>query len=74
VRISAKVTDDKNVVRSNQQAVIDATGFSADRSAAYQVSLPLAKLSAGDYLLEVDAESDGRHVRRTARFSVVADR
>jgi hypothetical protein len=70
VRISAKVTDDKNVVRSNQEAMLDPTGFSADRSADYRVSLPLAHLSAGAYLLEVEAQSGERRVQRTARFSV----
>jgi VWFA-related protein len=70
VRVSAKVTDDKNVVRSNQDALFDAASFSGDRSADYQFSLPLEHLAAGNYLLEVDAQSGERHVRRTARFSV----
>jgi VWFA-related protein len=70
VRILAKVTDDKNVVRSNLEAVLDAASFSADRSADYQLSLPLAHLSAGAYLLEVEAQSGERRIQRTARFSV----
>jgi hypothetical protein len=36
--------------------------------------LPLAHLTPGEFLLEVDAQSGARRVRRTARFSVVPDR
>ena len=70
VRMSAKVTDEKNVVRSEQETVVDSRSFSAERSADYQVALPLAHLSAGEYLLEVEAQSGDRRVHRTARFAV----
>jgi hypothetical protein len=68
--MSVKITDEKNVVRSNHESVLDSTSFSADRSADYKVSLPLARLSAGQFLLEVEAQSGDRRVQRTARFSV----
>ena len=74
VRMSAKVTDEKNVVRSNQEAVLDSASFSAARSADYQLTLPLAHLTPGEYLLDIDAQSGERHVRRTARFTVRSDR
>jgi len=70
VRMSAKVTDEKNIVRSEQETVVDSRSFSAERSADYRVALPLAHLSAGEYLLEVEAQSGDRRVHRTARFAV----
>jgi len=70
VKISAKVTDEKNVVRSRQEGVLEPTQFSQARASDYQVSLPLAQLSAGHYLLEVEAQSGTRRVQRTARFTV----
>jgi VWFA-related protein len=70
VRMSAKITDEKNVVRSKNDAVLEATNFSAARSADYSLPLPLAQLSPGRYLLEVDARLGDRRVQRTARFTV----
>lgn len=74
VRMTAKVTNEKNSVTSSQEAMLDVENFSEARSADYQVTLPLAHLTPGEYLLEVDAQSGARHVRRTARFTVVASR
>jgi VWFA-related protein len=71
VKISAKVTNEKSSVTSNQEAVLEVENFSAARSADYQAVLPLAHLSPGAYLLEVDAQSGARRVKRSARFSVV---
>jgi hypothetical protein len=74
VRMTAKVTNEKSSVTSSQEAMLDLENFSEARSADYQVTLPLAHLTPGEYLLEVDAQSGARRVRRTARFSVVPDR
>jgi VWFA-related protein len=71
VRMTAKVTSDQNKVTSTQEEMLESENFSAARSADYHVTLPLAHLTPGEYLLEVDAQSGARHVRRTARFSVV---
>jgi len=71
VRVSAKVRDEQNGVRSTQEAVLETADFSVARSADYRVSLPLAHLSPGGFLLEVEAQSGTRRVQRTARFSVV---
>jgi VWFA-related protein len=71
VRVSAKVRDEQNSVRSTQDATLETADFSAARSADYRVSLPLAHLSPGAYLLEVEAQSGARRVQRTARFSVL---
>jgi VWFA-related protein len=70
VRMTAKVTNERNVVTNTQEAMLEPENFSM-RSADYQVTLPLAHLTPGQYLLEVDAQSGARHVTRTARFSLV---
>ncbi len=70
VQVSARVTDEKNVVRNKREIVLDSTNFSAARSADYQVSLPLEHLSAGQYLLEIEARTGDLRVQRTARFTV----
>jgi VWFA-related protein len=71
VRVSASVKNEQNAVASNYDSTLAVTNFSEARSADYELSLPLARLSPGEYLLEVDAQSGARHVIRTARFSVV---
>jgi len=71
VRMTAKILSDANKVVSNQEAVLESGEFSETRSADYQIALPLAHLSAGDYLFEVEAQSGTRRVQRSARFRVV---
>ena len=71
VRVLARVRDAKNSVTSTQEAMLDPGDFSAARSADYGASLPLAHLSPGEYLLELEAQSGVRRVQRTARFSVM---
>jgi len=71
VRMTARVKSEKNAVASNHEGMLEVENFSANRSADFEVSLPLEHLSPGAYLLEVDAQSGTRHVTRTARFSVV---
>jgi hypothetical protein len=53
-----------------QETMLDVENFSAARSADYQVTLPLAQLSAGKYLLEVEPQSADHRVQRAARFTV----
>ena len=71
VRMFATVKNEQNAVASNYESTLAVSNFSEARSADYELSLPLAQLSPGEYLLEVDAQSGTRHVTRTARFSVV---
>jgi hypothetical protein len=72
VRMSARVKDDKNSVVSNYESTLESANFGEPRSADYELSLPLAQLSPGEYLLEVDGRQSGtRHVARASRFSVV---
>jgi len=71
VRMTARVRNERNTVASNYEGMLEIENFSGNRSADFEVRLPLAHLSPGAYLLEVDAQSGARHVERTARFTVV---
>lgn len=71
VKMSARVINQKNDVTSHQSALLTATSFSQARSADYAISLPISQLSAGQYLLQVEAEAGSHRIQRTARFSVV---
>ena len=74
VRMTARVKDERNAAVSNHEGMLEVENFSGNRSADFQVALPLAHLSPGAYLLEVDAQSGAHHAVRTARFTVVARR
>ena len=74
VRMLASVTSEGNNVTSNQDAVIELGDFGDARSADYRVTLPLVNLSPGEYLLEVEAQSGARRLKRSARFTVVSGR
>ena len=54
--------------------MLEVESFSGNRSADFEVRLPLTHLSPGEYLLEVNAQSGTRHAVRTARFSVASNR
>jgi len=71
VRMTARVRNEQNAVASNHEGMFEVENFSSNRSADFEVTLPLAHLAPGDYLLEVEAQSGARHVIRTARFAVV---
>jgi VWFA-related protein len=71
VRMSARVKNEENRVATTYESTLEVANFSEARSADYEVSLPLAQLAPGEYLLEIDAQSGARQVIRTARFSVV---
>jgi VWFA-related protein len=74
VRMTARVRNERNAVASNHEGMLEVENFSGNRSADFEVTLPLAHLTPGEYLLEVDAQSGARHVKRSARFTVVASR
>lgn len=72
VRISARVTDQRNNETSNQDAVIEVGDFGEARSADYRVRLAVAQLAPGAYILDVEAHAGARHLKRSARFTVVS--
>jgi hypothetical protein len=72
--MTAKVTNEQNKVTSTQEAMLEPESFSAARSADHEVTLPLAHLMPGEYLLEVEALSGARRAKKSARFTVLANR
>ena len=74
VRMTASVRNEQNAVASNYESMLEVESFSGNRSADFEVRLPLTHLSPGEYLLEVNAQSGTRHAVRTARFSVASNR
>jgi hypothetical protein len=71
VRMLARVTNERNNVASNQDTVIGVDDFGNTRSADYRVMLPVADLAPGHYILEIEAQSGARHLKRSARFAIV---
>ena len=71
VRMLAKVTNERNSVASNQDTVIGVDDFGNTRSADYRVMLPVTDLAPGHYILEIEAQSGARHLKRSARFTIV---
>lgn len=70
VRMSARVTDERNKETSKQDAVIEVGDFGDTRTADYRVRLPVAHLAPGAYILEVEALAGARRLKRSARFTV----
>lgn len=54
----------------DEVVVLRADSFGADRSASLRMPLPLAQLSAGDYLLRLEAVAGEHMAGRAIRFSV----
>lgn len=67
VQISIADRDDRTIHRASDR--LESAMFSADRSAEYQFTVPVAQLSPGAYLLTIEVESQGRAVRRDVRFT-----
>jgi hypothetical protein len=67
VRITVLDSDNRAVHRAGDG--LESTTFSADRSAEYQFTVPVAQLSPGAYLLTIEVEGRGRTVRRDVRFT-----
>jgi len=70
VSVGARVIDgaDRQVWRRDLS--LPAEAFAADRSAPYPVSLPLADLTPGDYLLTVQITRANRVLERHVRFTI----
>jgi hypothetical protein len=71
VIVTARVFDAGDQTKFVSSASLAAADFAADRSAGYQVALPLASLTRGPYLLSLSAESEaGGRVRRDVLFRI----
>ena len=70
VTVRTRIEDGTGATVSDSTVVFEAGRFGADRSAEYRAALPLDRLSAGLYLLTVDAQAGKAGTRRTVTFSV----
>jgi hypothetical protein len=69
VRLFTTIVDE----RDRKVFVADSTiasGAFIDRRADYRVQLPLERLSAGEYLVQVEAAGADASVQRAVRFTV----
>jgi hypothetical protein len=69
-RVRSSLTDGRGHVVATQSAVLDVAHFQNERTADHYVTLPLATLAPGEYLLQVEASIGDRTVGRAVRFSV----
>lgn len=64
-----RIVDGEDVERVSDEVHLDAKAFAESHSADVVFDLPLASLTAGDYLLSVDVIAKDRIQQRTIRFS-----
>jgi len=69
VSMRVRILDAKGVAVHDQPLTYPAAAFTRRRAGCVFV-LPLAKLTAGEYLIRFDASANGRTSGRTVRFSV----
>jgi hypothetical protein len=69
VTMKVTITDGNDHVVRKSAEVIGVDRFSGHQ-ADYEVDVPVAELSAGEYLLTIDASQAGKSVRRDLRFTV----
>jgi VWFA-related protein len=70
VPLAARIVDAKGTSMFNQKATLAAAGFDANRSAEYQLRLPLSTLKPGVYLLTFETTVGKTTARRDVRFAV----
>jgi VWFA-related protein len=70
VIVTTRIVDARAGVRFEQRDAVSAERFTPARTADHQLALPVARLEAGDYLLQVDAVAGERKSSRDARFTV----
>jgi hypothetical protein len=64
-----RIVDSADVERASNEVHLDTAAFTESHSADVVFDLPLASLTAGDYLLTVDVTAKDRTQQRTIRFS-----
>jgi hypothetical protein len=69
VHLSTTIVDDSDRKVFVTDSTIEFAAF-IDRHADYRMQLPLERLSAGEYLVQVEAAEEGASVRRAIRFTV----
>lgn len=69
-KVTLRVVNDRDQAVMDETTMLDADRFNPQRAADYRVDLPLDRLSAGQYLLRVEATAGSHRVQRAVRFAV----
>jgi hypothetical protein len=70
ITVQARILDAQGGVVRDQSMTIEPDRFTAGRSTNARFSLPVGTLTAGQFLLTVDARAGEHAARRTVRFEV----
>lgn len=73
VQVQSSILDAQSQVVAAQSLTFEPKQFEKDRSVDHGITLPLAKLTPGEYLLRIEAQMGARTAGRAVRF-VVTDR
>ena len=70
VSVVARVVNDRNETVFEQKTPLGPERFGVNRSADFQLDVPLARLAPGEYLLTIDATLGKHEAKREVRFTV----
>jgi VWFA-related protein len=70
VRMQSTIVDARGTVVATEASTLDPGQFATGRAADHYLSVPLATLAPGDYLLKVETTMGARVAGRAMRFSV----
>ena len=70
VRVTARIVNEEDRPVFEEHTTAAAESFGADRSADYRLTLPLAGLDPGEYLVSIAAVAGQSSVRRDVRITV----
>jgi hypothetical protein len=74
IPVDASIVEEEGRVVFTQALVMEPATFGDQRHADYRLPLPLDRLSAGEYLLRVEASAGEMSARRDVRFFVQSTR
>lgn len=70
VAVSVKFVDAHDVTVLSRREPVPAIQFLSDRSADYRVTIPVATLAPGPYMMRIEVLADGHTARRDVMFLV----
>jgi VWFA-related protein len=70
VALAARIVNERDQIVLDRTEPLRAEAFDKSRAAEYRLELPVARLSAGSYLLTFEASVDKKRARRDVRFVV----
>jgi VWFA-related protein len=70
-QVAARIVNDRDEIVFEQTTPLSAERFDRNRTVDYRLDLPLTTLTAGEYLLTIEATLDKQRERRNVRFTVL---